>query len=364
MVKKLQQWVVCLATLCLAGCGVGTVSVSDRTGDTAAETGLIQHIESPDVWGGEVRCSPAGCLLALVEHELGFLAVYQLGRNGAKMLDKHPLAYHPDFAIWLSDTVLVAAVEHSTSLDVFHLENNRLVPKAQIPLGFQPRSVSLLTSQNGVHRMLATPYSGARVAWVEWDENNPSKILVKNDQWCEAPWFPVTAINIPGAIGPGLVVACRGDGSLFAVSGSMLEQEKTVKSLLAKFPQVPSMVAVSPVGEWMYVALETGAKNARIHTVTKALQWLDATPEGSVAVRVLPDGTVVWAEDGRLKLDRFDAQGRLLESRWLPTSGFSTSVQLIDVDGDKNLDAVVLNASGPRSDIIYGPLWSNAKQFN
>lgn len=362
--NKFQQWIACLVIVCLAGCGVGSAGIADRVGNAAAENGSSRHIDSPDVWGGEVRCSTAGCMLALVEHELGFLAVYKLGRNGAQLLDKHRLAYHPDFAIWLSDTVLVAAVELSTSLDVFHLENNRLVVKTQIPIGFQPRSVMLLGSQNGVHRMLATPYSGAAVAWVEWDENNPARVSVNSDKWCEAPWFPMPIAKIPDNGNAGLVVACRGDGGLLAVSGSAFGQEKTVKKQLAKFQQVPSMAAVSPAGEWLYVALETGAKNARINTGTNVLQWLDATREGSVAVRVLPDETVVWAEDSRLKLDRFDQLGRLLESRWLPTSGFSTSVQLIDVDGDKILDAVVLNSSGPRSDIIFGPLWDNAKPLN
>ena len=63
---------------------------------------------------------------------------------------------------------------------------------------------------------------------------------------------------------------------------------------------------------------------------------------------------------GRLALQRLDAQGAVLETRGLRTSGFSTSLQLLDVDGDGQLDVVVLNSSGKRSVVIYGPLWERA----
>ncbi len=361
IVNKLQQWAACLAIFCLSGCGVGTVANPGQP--PAAESSQSLVIDSPGVWGGEARCSSRGCVLALVEHELGNLALYELSRSGARLIDKHHLAYHPDFAIWLSDTVVVAAVEIASSLEIFDVKNGKLVHKLQIPVGFAPRNVQLISGSNGIYQMLVSPYSGTEVAWVEWNSNDPNGITVKKDKWCEAPWFPFAAPKIPGSGKSGLAVACRGDGSFLSIRGSALEQEKTVKKQLANFPQVPAMAAASPAGNWLYVALETSSKNARIDAETGAIQWLDATPEGSVAVRILPDETVVWAEDGRLKLDRYDPQGRTIESRWLKTSGFSTNIQLVDIDGDNQLDVVVLNSGGVRSDVIFGPLWENAKPF-
>jgi hypothetical protein len=61
-------------------------------------------------------------------------------------------------------------------------------------------------------------------------------------------------------------------------------------------------------------------------------------------------------------MQRVDAQGMVLESGELPASGFSTDLQVIDVDGDGTLDAVVLNSAGTKSDVIYGPLWEKALQ--
>lgn len=121
-------------------------------------------------------------------------------------------------------------------------------------------------------------------------------------------------------------------------------------------------MAPSPSGRWLYVGLETGSRNARIDMQTGELQWIAASPNGSVSVVALSDDLVLWGDDGRLVMQRLDAQGNVLESGELLASGFSTDLQVIDVDGDGALDAVVLNSAGTKSDVIYGPLWEKALQ--
>ena len=83
---------------------------------------------------------------------------------------------------------------------------------------------------------------------------------------------------------------------------------------------------------------------------------------GAVSVALLADDLVVWGEDSRLRLQRIDAKGAVVETRELATSGFSTGLQLVDLDGDQELDLMVLNSSGKRADVIYGPLWDAAAQ--
>ena len=133
--------------------------------------------------------------------------------------------------------------------------------------------------------------------------------------------------------------------------------------ILAKFNNVPSMVSPSPSGKWLYVAFETGSKNARIDLQTGAIHWIDATPEGSVAVAVLSEDKVIWGEDRRLIIQKIDDFGKILETRWFPVSGFSTQLQILDLNSDKEPDIIVYNSAGSRSDVIFGPLWEKAKNF-
>lgn len=130
--------------------------------------------------------------------------------------------------------------------------------------------------------------------------------------------------------------------------------------VLASFDAVARQARPAPSGKWLYVALETGGRNARINMESGELQWIAAAPTGAVSVAPLADDLVVWGDDRQLTLQRLDAQGAVLETRALPTSGFSTGLQLVDVDKDGALDAVVLNSSDKRSDILFGPLWEHA----
>lgn len=367
--KQLRVWhcryLALLAAFLMLGCsGVPTSPSSEKAPQdaTLAKVGkALQAIQFdlPEAWGGQLQCAaPSGCLLGAVEHENGKLSLFSIRGRVATLLDQKTVAYHPDSAAWLSPQLLVAAVEKSTSLDIFRVEGGRLQPLVQAKVGFNPRDViSLPTQVAGRYRMLATPYSGAGVVWVDWSEANPQVVDVRKANWCRAPWHPTRVSKWPQSEQSGVVVACLDDKTVIAVPESDLSAAPKV---LARFTVVPRQVRPSPSGLWLYVALETGGRNARIHMQTGELQWIAADRRGYSAIAALADDLVIWGDDRRLTLQRLDDGGRVLETRELPTSGYSTSLQLEDIDGDGQMDVLVLNTAGKQADVIYGPLWEQA----
>lgn len=354
-----------LGALALAGCQMQPVSaegaVSPAVTVPAAQGRAARSvIEAPMAWGGEVRCFAGGeCRFVLAEHEEGRVALHQMKGRDSRLLDRQPVAYHPDSAVWLSDNLVAAAVETTGSLDIFRIEGERLVRVHQAPVGFAPRDVILVSAAQGQYKLLATPYSGKEVAWIDWYEDNRQAAVSKKVRWCEAPWHPVRVSKIPGAQGGGFAVACLDDRKVVAVSDVDLLAAPRV---LATFGAVARQARPSPSGQWLYVALETGARNARINMQSGELQYIQSPLTGSVAVAPLSDDLVIWAEDGKTYLQRLDADAKVLETRWLKTSGFSTGLQLIDVDGDGERDLVVLNSVDAVVDVIYGPLWDRAAE--
>lgn len=316
-------------------------------------------IESSMVWGGQIRCDQGACLVAVIEHENNIAALHRLQGRSVRLLDRHPVAYHPDSAVWLTNEIFAAAVEGSSGLDIFRVQNERLVRLQQLPVGFAPRDVVALNVVDGHHRMLVTPYSGKEVAWVDWKEGAPESVRVRKVHWCEAPWHPVRVERMPSGAGGGFVSACLDDRRVIAVSDTNLFAPPRV---LATFDAIARTARPTPSGKWLYVALETGERNARISMDTGELQWLSAPPTGAVAIAPLDDDMVIWGDDRQLYIQRLDAQGQVLETRWLQASGFATGLQLIDIDGDGERDVAVFNSSPSPIDVIYGPLWDNASR--
>ncbi len=309
-------------------------------------------------WGGEARCTPSiGCRLVLVEHEEGRVALHKIDGKTSRLLDRQTVAYHPDSAIWLSDNLVAAAVEATGSLDIFRIEGERMVLIHQAVVGFAPRDVILVSASQGRYKFLATPYSGKEVSWIEWNEDSRQAVTPRKTRWCEAPWHPVHVSKIPGTQGGGFAAACLDDRKVVAVSDADLYAPPRV---LATFGAVARQTRPSPSGQWLYVSLETGSRNARINMQSGELQWIPSPLTGSVAVAPMSDDLVVWGEDAKLYLQRLDADGKVLETRWLKTSGFSTGLQLIDLNGDGERDLVVLNSVDAVVDVIYGPLWDRA----
>lgn len=318
----------------------------------------VLHFDLPFAWGGSLRCPGSGkpCLLAAVEHENNRVVLVEFTARQARRLDEQALAYHPDSAAWLADDLLAAAVETTNSLDIFRVVDARLVRVHQVALGFSPRDVVLVRAEGGDgYRLLVTPYSGDWVAWVNWRPDAADQ--VQRTAWCQTPWHPVHVERLPGEMNGGYVVACLDDKKVVAVSDRDLQGAPRT---LARFAVIPRQARPTPSGAWLYVALETGERNARINMRTGELQWIAGTRRGAVAVAALSDNLVVWGEDMRLRLQSLDGTGKVLETRVLPTSGFSTHVLLNDIDGDGEPDALVLNSVGKLADVHYGPLWDRA----
>lgn len=356
--KSMATWpAVVLIALFATGCQTQTrvvpVPLANITPPVAKPSRLAIH--SPMAWGGQVRCMEASCRMAVVEHEKGALALYELKGRSSRLLDRQPLAYHPDSVTWLTDHLLAAAVEGSSGIDIFRLEQERLVREQQVNVGFAARDVIDGGTVEGRHRVLVTPYSGKNVAWVEWQEGKSVK--VQKVHWCEAPWHPVRVSQLPKMPGSGYAVACLDGHRVIAVSDKDLLAPPHV---LATFNVVARQTRPSPSGRWLYVALEMGGRNARIDMQTGELQWIQAPPTGAVSVAPLSDDTVIWGDDTYLYVQHLDPTGAVVETRWLKVSGFATGLQLQDIDGDNERDLVVYNSSPTVVDVIYGPLWAQA----
>ena len=338
----------------LAGCQASPPEIAEQN----PKTNLSISIDAPEVWGGEVRCAATACRLIAVEHEENALVLHATrGRESARLLDRVALAYHPDSARWLSDDLVAAAVEGTGSIEVFRVSGERLLLLQRVEVGFAPRDVLLVSRDNARYQLLATPYSGNNVTWIEWtDGPNPIAKTV-SQRICRSPWHPRKVPFGPGGAANGIVVGCLDDNSVLFMSGQV---PGSATKIVAQFDHVPRNVVPSPSGKWWYVALEVGARNARIDARTGAIQWLQAPVWGAVSAAPLTDDMVVWGEDQRVFLQKYSPDGEVLETRTLPASGFPTGLQLIDVDADGVSDLVVYNSAGKRVDVHFGPLWDNA----
>lgn len=343
--------------LLAAGCQTRTPSAPAVSPVPTLEASSRLAIAAPVAWGGQVRCPDGDCLMAVVEHENNQVAVHRLQGRASDLLDRHSVAYHPDSAVWLTDHLLAVAVEGSSGVDIFRLQGQRLVRLQQVSVNFAARDVIVAEASAGHYRLLVTPYSGKDVAWVDWWEDGRVPAKVQKVRWCEAPWHPVHVKRLPGATGGGFVAACLDDYKVIAVSDADLLAQPRV---LATFHAVTRTARPSPSGKWLYVALETGERNARINLENGELQPLPAPPTGAVSIAPLSDDLVVWGDDRQLYIQRLGSKGQLLETRWLAASGFATGLQLLDIDGDGERDLVVFNSSPNVVDVIYGPLWEQA----
>lgn len=354
------------AALWLAGCQSLATAPAARGAATTPAAAARTPVDAPDVWGGELRCGTQGCLLVAVEHEKSTVVLYRIKDRQAQLLDRRRVAYHPDSAIWLADDLLVAAVEDSLGLDLFRVQAGQLKRIHQVEIGFSPRDVVLVEEREGRYRMLATPYSGKEVAWVDFDPAQPQASSVQRVRWCEAPWHPVRLQRAPGQSRGGIAAACLDDKQVaFAPEDNLLAPARPLLKIPVPGYVVPRQARPSPSGRWLYVALETGNRNLRMDMDSGELQWITAPLIGAVGVLPLTDDLVIWAADSRLYLQRLGPDGEVLETRWLPVDGFATGLQLQDADGDGIPDLVVYNAAvlpGKMGmEIIYGPLWDQAQ---
>ncbi|MBS0506426.1 MAG: hypothetical protein JSR53_03480 [Proteobacteria bacterium] len=356
-----SRWLPSVALgLLLTACAATT---DQRAGAARPDTGKDNvaptriSFQLPQAWGGAVQCLDGkNCFLIAVEHELSKLVLMEFDNGKAVVRDQQPLGYHPDSAIWLTPDIVAAAVETGGTLDFFAVNNNQLKITDRRGVGFAPRDVLLVANDGDRYTLLATPYSGKNVAWLTWDRQNPEQSQLKSAFWCEAPWHPVHVKQLPQNRGAGIAVACLDDKKVIAVPASNWQATPEV---LATFDVIPRQAKPSPSGRWLYVALETGGKNARIDMHTGELQFIQGDPRGASSVLALTDDLVIWGDSQRLTLQKLDAQGQVLDTREIKTSGYSTELQLHDINRDGVQDILVLNSTGETADVIFGPIWKD-----
>lgn len=342
-----------------AACAVSSQQ-SVRTGvETQASVGSQPSsitLPSPDVWGGQARCSAQSCLWVGVEHETNHVVLYRFSGRKAALRDRASVAYHPDSARWLDDRRLVAAVETSKSLDIFEVtDQDKLRLIERIDVQFEPRDVHVIRARDGGWLMVATPYRGDKVAWVYWQMGEQPR--VQRQTWCDTPWH--VADVPPGAgDGPGLLTSCRDDRRVLYMPRPQTWDEATAlrPREVKTFDHVPREVRATPSGRYWYVALELGGRVARYDTTADRWQWMPFTAFGAVGVAPLTDDTVAWGENERVIVQRYDDEGRMLAERSIQVSGFPTGLQWIDLDADGQPDLIVMNSSGPNVDVLWGPL--------
>ncbi len=343
------------------GAGDATLPGPPAAGGAVPTPAAGHHLSfsAPDAWGGEARCMADGCKVILVEHETNHLVLLRFEAGRVVEQSRHPLAYHPDSAKWLTDDWVVVAVETGRTIEFFNIRSGKLVRHHQAVVPFAPRDVTVLAEAQGRFTLLATPYDGQQVALVEW-QLGAQDARVTPLNWCEEAWHPARVARAPRGAGPGAVVACRRDFKVLYISASNWTAPPTELALVGS---VARHARPSPSGQWVYVAMEVGQRNARINMDTGETQYLTAPEDpGNVSVAPLSDDLVAWGGASAVALQRLDARGQPLQTRWLPASGFPTGLQVLDLNGDGEPDLLVLNSAGKLADVYFGPLWDRAQE--
>ena len=339
----------------LSACSTPPGQLPAIAAKTVASTSASHVLQSPDVWGGEARCTSSTCQWFGVEHETSHAVLYKFQGRRSILTDRVKVAYHPDSARWLSDNLVVAAVETSKSLDVFSVSSEgKLSLAKRIIVGFEPRDVHVLPAEEGGWLMVATPYKGNDVAWVHWREG--AEPIIHLQKWCGTPWH---VSNVPpGKDGvAGLLTSCRDDRQLlYMPKPNNWSQVLVLKpKVVHTFDHIPREARSTPSGRYWYVALELGGRVARLDTTSSKWTWMPFSDFGAVAVAPLSDDAVAWGENNRILINRYDSEGKVLSESVHKTSGFPTGLQWIDVDGDGALDLIVMNSAGAAVDVIYSP---------
>lgn len=352
-----------ILAIALVACRPTSVDTSPQAvTDTDGPQRLILEVEG--AWGGEVRCLEDGsCRLGAVEHNGDAVSVYELRGRLGELIGRQEVAHHPDSAVWLDDETLIAAVEVSRSLDVFRvLDDGGIEPAGQIPLDIAPRTVRLLPPQaeSGIpaHRLVVAPYSGSTVNYVEWSTiQSAEDAAVVSAKWCGTPWYPSVVERAPRHSEElGVAVACYDERRVIWMPQSALLKPAEE---LAVFEGVPRQVKPSPDGRWLYVAIELFGQNARIDMDSGEVQMLHHPEPSTFSVAPFADDYVIWGGDLLLSLQKFDSDGQVIETRWLPAAGVVEDIQLVDIDGDGEQDLVVFGAE-EEVEILFGPLWDSA----
>jgi hypothetical protein len=320
---------------------------------------LTVTIPSQALWGGDVRCMHSGCYLFAVEHSDNAAVLYRLTREGAQLLDRQPVAFHPDGARWLDDRWAVAAVEGSNSLDLFAVDVPRLRLQQRIEIGFPPRNVFAWSLGEGQWLLLGLPYSGDQVAWVQWSRST-GQAQVHRVRWCERPWFVAAQGATKGvtvSLPDRLFVACYFDKAVAMVDlrGVRSARDASERPPLVKqtFPYHVYAVGADRERQAVFATQDMGSQAWWYDSSTDGFSVRTHGLPGTLSVTPRDRDTVAWGwRDGVVRLVRYARDGSVAGSRDLLAPGFPTTLHWVDIDGNGHDDLVVLHSSDHPS-LIY-----------
>lgn len=345
--------------LVLSACGGGGALVSQGS--------RVMSIPSPDLWGGQVRCTaPNRCRLVAVEHSDNNVVVYDLSQAEARLTDRVGAGFHPDDAIWLDDSHVAVAVEVDAALHILQVSaQGTLTLLREIRLPFPTRNVYAWPAQEGGWWLLAVPYGGNKVAWVRWSPTDNKAINpIIEQQWCDTPWR-VRSTYTTSSAGQrlsGLLAACYPEQQI--LYAPLLKEQMSAQqihtlqfSTLKRFDARVRDIRPTPDGRYWYATMDLGQKTSRYDTVTQQWQWLENHKEGAGSVAPLNASTVAWGwRDGSVTIVQYNDDGTPRSEKILENTGFPETLQWLDVDADGVMDLVVLNSIGAKSAIHYAPL--------
>ncbi|MBZ0104744.1 MAG: VCBS repeat-containing protein [Sulfuricella denitrificans] len=371
MTTRLTRYSALLALLpLLAGCLQATVpaKLAEPEGPATREI----QIDAP--WSASAIVTPAGeTLIAAISHRDNYLEIWQLtpDRKLVRLAQNEATNYHPDSVRWASPTELYVAAEGTSKVQRWSFNDKKLGLAQIISADHPPIALTLGDlDQDGQLDVISGPYIGdtLTIFWGQADGQFKTQYLAGD----KVPQY-ARIVDWDGDGKPDLIWSEYDAGSIrFARN---LGQRKFELSLLQKAgPGKTRQLAAGDLDNDghpdLVVALETG-KAARIlfndgkGGVRDTLE-IPAPLYGYSAVAIGHEHgqpLLALSENGRVVLAR-PKDGKpheAWERRGLSTGALPLDMQFIDLDRDGHLDLLVANSADTTVQLIFGPLWENAK---
>lgn len=368
---RLSRYISLFAVLpVLGGCLQATIPAQPAVQEKPA----MREIEIDAPWSASAIVTPAGeTLIAAISHRENYLEIWQLtpDRTLVRIDQNSATDYHPDSVRWASPTELYVAAEGTSKIQRWSFRDKKLQLLQNMPADHPPIALTLGDiDQDGQLDILSGPYAGKTLT-VLWGKGEGQF----RTEYLKGDFVPQYA----------RIVDWNRDGKLDIVwseydAGSIryarnLGQQKFELSLLQQAG--PGKTRQLDAGDLdndgypdLAVALEAG-KAARLlfndgkGGVRNTLE-IPAPLYGYSAVKIGHENgqpLLALSENGRVVLAR-PRDGKPLEAwerRGLAAGALPLDMQFIDLDRDGHLDLLVANSADTSVQLIFGPLWENAK---